>query len=277
MVVVTEESIDNLLHINHFCRNHGIQFISGDIRGVFAYAFTDFGDEFTVLDPRGEQPTSYMIEGITKEGLVTVAEDAKLDIQSGYVTFSDIEGTHELNGCRPIKISNAGDFSFSIGDISQLSPYVKGGRVIESIIPVTVKFSPLAKQIAAPTLQDCGFKDLTQLHIAFLALDKFKQNYSRLPYPRDEMDASNLIELAKTVNSQYNFTQKLDETVLKQFSYTAIGSISPMAAFLGGIISQEVLKAITGKFTPIQQFLYFDAVEALPENLTADDCFLIGS
>lgn len=66
VVIVTEATIENLLHINNFCRNHGIKFISGDIRGVFAYAFTDFGDEFTVIDPRGEQPTTYMIEGITK-------------------------------------------------------------------------------------------------------------------------------------------------------------------------------------------------------------------
>src|SRR3990167_5434767 len=172
-----------------------------------------------------------------KEGIVTVAEDSKLDIQSGYVTFSDIEGTNELNGCRPIKISNVGDVSFSIGDISQLSTYVKGGRVIESIIPVNIKFAPLAKQIEAPTLQDCGFKDLTQLHVAFLTLDKFRQTYSRLPYPRDEIDASNFIELAKTINSQYNFTNKLDETVLKQFSYTAIGSISPMVPLLLSIPS----------------------------------------
>ena len=64
----TEETFDNLSHFNEFCRNHGIKFISGDIRGVFSYAFTDFGDEFTIIDPRGEQPTIYMIEGITKVG-----------------------------------------------------------------------------------------------------------------------------------------------------------------------------------------------------------------
>ena len=38
-----------------------------------------------------------------------------------------------------------------------------------------------------------------------------------------------------------------------------------MAAFLGGVIGQEVLKACTGKFMPLKQWLYFDAVEILPE------------
>jgi hypothetical protein len=45
------------------------------------------------------------------------------------------------------------------------------------------------------------------------------------------------------------------------------GEISPIAAFIGGVAAQEVLKAITNKFMPIKQFLYFDAVECLPANV----------
>ena len=40
--------------------------------------------------------------------------------------------------------------------------------------------------------------------------------------------------------------------------------INPMAATLGGIVGQEVLKACSGKFTPIQQLFYIDTVESLP-------------
>jgi ubiquitin-activating enzyme E1 len=39
------------------------------------------------------------------------------------------------------------------------------------------------------------------------------------------------------------------------------------AAVLGGIVGQEVLKAASGKFHPIFQWFYFDAVEALPEDV----------
>ena len=38
-----------------------------------------------------------------------------------------------------------------------------------------------------------------------------------------------------------------------------------MAAFLGGIVGQEAIKACTGKFTPLKQFLYFDALECMPK------------
>ena len=42
--------------------------------------------------------------------------------------------------------------------------------------------------------------------------------------------------------------------------------MSPLCAFFGGIVGQEVMKAASGKFCPIQQWLYFDAEEALPGN-----------
>ncbi len=40
------------------------------------------------------------------------------------------------------------------------------------------------------------------------------------------------------------------------------------SAFLGGIVAQEVLKACSHKFCPLQQLLYFDAFECLPKYIT---------
>ncbi|CAM9357925.1 unnamed protein product, partial [Choristocarpus tenellus] len=34
---------------------------------------------------------------------------------------------------------------------------------------------------------------------------------------------------------------------------------------IGGVVGQEVLKACSGQFSPIKQWLYYDAVEALPD------------
>lgn len=46
-----------------------------------------------------------------------------------------------------------------------------------------------------------------------------------------------------------------------------------MNAVVGGFVAQEVLKAISGKFGPLFQHLYFDALEALPTvKPTAADC-----
>ena len=37
-----------------------------------------------------------------------------------------------------------------------------------------------------------------------------------------------------------------------------------MNAAVGGVAAQEVMKACSGKFMPIKQWLYFDAIECLP-------------
>ena len=62
---------------------------------------------------------------------------------------------------------------------------------------------------------------------------------------------------------------------LAQFAKICAGNVSPMCAALGGIVAQEVMKATSGKFSPIKQWLYFDALECLPEDkssLTEDAC-----
>lgn len=40
---------------------------------------------------------------------------------------------------------------------------------------------------------------------------------------------------------------------------------NPLAAFFGGFVAQECVKAITNKFSPTNQFFYYDAGEVLPD------------
>ena len=56
--------------------------------------------------------------------------------------------------------------------------------------------------------------------------------------------------------------------VLLEFGRQLRGYLAPMCAVLGGLVAQEVLKASSGKFGPIVQHLVFDALEALPVDLS---------
>jgi ubiquitin-activating enzyme E1 len=40
---------------------------------------------------------------------------------------------------------------------------------------------------------------------------------------------------------------------------------NPLCAFVGGFVAQECIKAITQKFSPIQQVFYYDAMEIIPD------------
>lgn len=47
--------------------------------------------------------------------------------------------------------------------------------------------------------------------------------------------------------------------------FTRKYTFPPIAAFLGGVVSQEIVKAITQKYSPIHQFFYYDCAELFPE------------
>ena len=52
-----------------------------------------------------------------------------------------------------------------------------------------------------------------------------------------------------------------------------------MAAMFGGLVGQELVKACTGKFQPLNQYFYFDSVESLPKGfpLAAEEYAPVGS
>lgn len=71
--------------------------------------------------------------------------------------------------------------------------------------------------------------------------------------------------MTKAINDASPAKTDLDDDLISKLSYVAAGDLCPMAAVIGGITAQEVMKACSGKFTPIQQHLHFDALECLPE------------
>jgi len=65
-VILTDTPLSLQKKINAYCRTSGIAFIAADVRGVFCWAFCDFGDQFGVHDSNGEEPLEVLIEQITK-------------------------------------------------------------------------------------------------------------------------------------------------------------------------------------------------------------------
>lgn len=110
--------------------------------------------------------------------------------------------------------------------------------------------------------------DNNTIHIAFQALDEFRQeNSGELPKPWNLADSNRFVEIALLINSQKkNPFIKLNENLLKIFSFSCRGNICPIQSIIGGIAAQEIIKACSGKFHPIHQLFYLDCKEILPEN-----------
>uniref|UniRef100_A0A8C2IP98 E1 ubiquitin-activating enzyme n=1 Tax=Cyprinus carpio TaxID=7962 RepID=A0A8C2IP98_CYPCA len=282
VVVLTNSSLDEQIRIGDFCHSNGIKLIVADTRGLFGQLFCDFGEEMTMFDVNGEQPLSAMISMITKDsaGVVTCLDEARHGFESGdFVTFTEVQGMTELNGCDPVEIKTLGEI---ICDTSSFSDYVRGGIVTQVKMPKTVAFKSLSSSMAEPEFMVTDFAKFDrpgQLHMGFQALHAFEKKHSRLPKPWSQSDADELVALAEEVNAAQSGSAKqeqLDQAIIKKLSCVAAGDLAPINAFIGGLAAQEAMKACTGKFMPIMQWLYFDALECLSEAedavLTEEEC-----
>ncbi|XP_017012603.2 ubiquitin-like modifier-activating enzyme 1 [Drosophila takahashii] len=280
VVVLTNSDADEQQRIGKFAHENGIALIIAETRGLFAKVFCDFGENFTIYDQDGTQPVSTMIASITHDaqGVVTCLDETRHGFNDGdYVTFSEVQGMQELNGCQPLKITVLGPYTFSIGDTSKFGEYKSAGVATQVKMPKTISFKPLAQATEEPEFLISDFAKLDSpatLHVAFNALTCYRKAHNgALPRPWNEEDANSFLEVCKASSSA-----EVDEKLVLQFAKICSGNTCPLDAAVGGIVAQEVLKACSGKFTPIFQWLYFDALECLPtEGVTEADAQPVGS
>ncbi|XP_013787170.1 ubiquitin-like modifier-activating enzyme 1 [Limulus polyphemus] len=221
VVVLTDTPLEEQLRIGDYTHSENIGLIVADTRGLFGQIFCDFGENFSVVDVTGENPISVMIASVSKdkEGLVTCLEESRHGFEDGdYVKFSEIQGMVELNNSEPKKIKVLGPYTFSIGDTSNLSDYIRGGVATQVKMPKSINFKSLRDSMGSPEFLISDFAKFDrpgQLHIGFEALHYFKKRHNRFPM-------------------SWN-------------------------------------KACSGKFHPIYQWFYFDALECLPEDQTVSE------
>merc|ERR1719471_2588403 len=278
VVVLTNSSLEEQLKVNEWCRSASppVAMIVADVRGLYAQVFTDFGPKFTVVDNNGEQPITAMIASITKEAnaVVTTLDEARHGLEDGdVVTFNEVHGMTDINAKEfPVKV--LGPYTFSIGDTTAFGDYERGGVVTQVKQPKVVSFKPLplAMKEMEPVLTDFGkFMTPQLLHVCYQTLHSWNSSHSALPKPWSQADAAEFLALAK----QNHGEEVSDEDFVLQFAKICAGDLNPMCAAIGGIVAQEVMKACSGKFMPIYQWLYFDAIECLPEDvsgLTEEAC-----
>jgi len=75
------------------------------------------------------------------EGLVTCLDESRHGLEDGdFVTFSEVQGMTELNGCEPRKISVKGPYTFTIGDTTGFGNYLGGGIFTQVKMPMIIEF-----------------------------------------------------------------------------------------------------------------------------------------
>ncbi|XP_011363035.1 ubiquitin-like modifier-activating enzyme 7 isoform X2 [Pteropus vampyrus] len=278
VVVLTTSNLEEQLKVGTLCHKHGVCFLVADTRGLMGQLFCDFGENFTVQDPTEAEPMTATIQHISKgsPGILTLRKEADAHYfhNGDLVTFSSIEGMVELNHCDPRPIHVQEDGTLEIGDTSNFSCYLRGGAVTEVKSSQTVSHEPLDAALLQPRVVAQSPQEVHRahcLHQAFRALHKFQQLSGRPPQPWDPADAERVVGLARALEPLRGtegepLEKPLDEALVRRVALSSAGGLSPMAAVLGAVAAQEVLKAVSRKFMPLDQWLYFDALDCLPED-----------
>ncbi|XP_043374321.1 ubiquitin-like modifier-activating enzyme 7 isoform X7 [Dermochelys coriacea] len=270
VVVLSNSPLEEQLCVSDICHARSIRFVLADTKGLAGQLFCDFGENFVVNEPSEAEPVCAYVQHISQgnPGVVTCRDGQGHGhgfADGDFVTFSDVEGMSQLNGCKPRAIHVLDEFMLEIGDTAFFAPYQRGGVITQVKVPQLYSYEPLRAALAKPKIKAMDDRGHS-LHLAFRALHAFVAEMGQLPRPRAQADAKRLLELARGLTAHQEL---LDEGLVRTFAHVSAGELSPMAALLGGLAAQEVLKAASGKFLPLAQWLYFDALECLPKQGTA--------
>ncbi|KAJ3447309.1 hypothetical protein M0812_07537 [Anaeramoeba flamelloides] len=285
---------EELIPLNERCRECGVKFVHCDTRGLFGSLFCDFGSSYRIEDLDGKKVLTTRISEITRSnpGVVTNSMDEGHKFQDGdWIEFREVLGMTELNGTqRQIKVID--NYTFSIGDTSNFSEYRiggSGGYCTQVKLPFVESHLSLKESLKNPefNISEMSTKENSkQLLLIYKTWSKIlnlnsKKLNSTLKFSELEKQFVKEIyhlnnELKdKYLESQKNneqssdsiFVDNINENLVKIFSKICNTQISPLTSIIGGIASQEILKACTGKYTPIKQWLFLDfSKDTLPEN-----------
>ena len=286
-VVITQMlPLAELQRIDELCAAHKVSFLFNYISGVSSSLFVNHGPHHVVVDPDGERPMQKLIVDITPLGeeqcLVrydTPEGQIPVSIDGGDFEITEVTGVDGINGATYAVTREWRDPVKTIRvplAAAKLAPYVTGGLLTEK---KTARKHPM--QAFSAKLKDPGFPgdgmvstDLLgfseqQQHIAFVAIATFFSETGRLP---SGSDADAVLATAKKCLSEGIIAMEgteVDVDILNSTVEYASVELQPIAAFIGGVLAQEVVKC-TGKFTPIPGFMHFRAGEALPESKATD-------
>jgi len=279
LVVTIPLAKDLLIQLNNKCREVGACFVYSTTPGAFGQVFCDFGPSFVCSDKDGNPPATSQIESIFQEGnnvTVKVLEDhGRHGLETGdHITFARLKGCEGLAISTNYTVRVTGPFTFEIEGAKVEDSTTQQGYITQVKQPVTMAFETYEKCLSEPgemMMSDFAkFDRPTLLHTAFQALEEFRAgNGGELPTPGDADQAAKVLELTKAKSSDE--LSSAQERIVLQLASGSKAVLSPMCAALGGIVGQEVLKACSRKFAPINGFFFLDADEALPDELLPAD------
>jgi ubiquitin-activating enzyme E1 len=276
-VVLVNYPLSVQLRVSDYCHSKGIYYIGTESRGAFTSAFVDLGKAFEVLDGNGEEPLTGAVADLSTDGVVTMLPKIRHGLSNGNaVKLLNVEGlTGVSDAAYKVKVLNPHSFALVFpedGPKSFSGSFKPGTATWQEVkVPFVMQYKSMREAMASnPEFAMTDFLKLdgSQLWLGLRSVHEFAEQSASKTYPRpwNTEDAAKVLEIAKAIAAKEGLALEAhDEALIKKITYTFQGSLVGLTAFMGGLLGQEVLKSLSGKFTPLQQWLAVDAREVVPD------------
>jgi ubiquitin-activating enzyme E1 len=279
VLIIADNFLPQTQGLLEAARDNKVKVVIAETVGVFARIFVDFGPAFVVNDRDGEDPSECYIKSVDqKTNTITLFDKSFNQLRDGdFIAISEAEtGPGEGEGLQELnesihKIRNMKKVTeIEVEDLSKFKPYQRNGKIKELKVPLTHKFRDYLLMTPANFAE---FLDENLSIHDFMKIDAVPQ-VAQCFLLKEQLEKTAKKELSrlglKELTDLASEEQKKDEKLMKKlalFWATAKGSIHSLDAFIGGIVSQEAIIGITGKFTPVKQLFCTDVEEVLAESV----------
>ncbi|GMH01141.1 hypothetical protein Nepgr_002980 [Nepenthes gracilis] len=148
----------------------------------------------------------------------------------------------------------------SCGEIfADLQNYTYSKKKLDETITCEIQYPSYEEAIAVPwrTLP----KKVSKLYFAMRVIERFEESEGRNPGETTRADLPNVLKLRKELCEANSFNEsQIPDSLLERLA-VGLTEFPPVCAIIGGILGQEVIKAISGKGDPVKNFFFFDAMD----------------
>jgi ubiquitin-like 1-activating enzyme E1 A len=104
-------------------------------------------------------------------------------------------------------------------------------------------------------------RKVSKLYFAMRVIERFEEAEERNPGDVSIVDLPGVLKLKKELCEANSVSESHVPDALLERLITGTREFPPVCAIIGGILGQEVIKAISGKGEPLKNFFFFDAMD----------------
>lgn len=247
IIQVNEQFKDNIF-INNLARQNNIPYISTFTSGLNGYIFNDFGNEWIVNDINDMGETLPPLQvAYTSKNIIEFKE--KHNLSKKYKLVITDETGQVFTGIKILEIVNPTKIKTNI-NLDKIN--LKTIEILKE--SKTYNFNTFKTEINKPNKNEMFYLNLT--------LNEYQNRYKSNPASWNIEDYNKFKSILTDLTDM-----KINENLIKKFSYCSNGILPTCCAIISGFVSFEVLKIIGHKYIPIYQFNFYDFHDLIPDKM----------